>query len=100
MNALLLASALAMAAMDPGHSHEHPPQLGKLAHPCWVLVGEPDHTVHLGDRRCIQRDVPVRGAHHDGACAAHDDTAPSACTVIRSAYATAAQCSARVRPTL
>ncbi len=30
MNMLLTVSALAMVAMDPGHSHEHGPQLGKL----------------------------------------------------------------------
>ena len=30
MNILLTASALALAAMDPGHSHEHMLQLGKL----------------------------------------------------------------------
>ena len=28
---LLTASALVLAAMDPEHSHEHPPQLGKLS---------------------------------------------------------------------
>ena len=31
MNMLLTASALALAAMDPGHSHEHMLQLGKLS---------------------------------------------------------------------
>ena len=31
MNILLTASAIALAAMDPGHSHEHSPQLGKLS---------------------------------------------------------------------
>jgi hypothetical protein len=30
MNLFLTASALALAAMDPGHMHEHAPQLGKL----------------------------------------------------------------------
>jgi tetratricopeptide (TPR) repeat protein len=30
MNIFLTASALAMAAMDPGHGHDHAPQLGKL----------------------------------------------------------------------
>lgn len=30
MNVLLTVSALALAAMDPEHSHEHAPQLGKL----------------------------------------------------------------------
>jgi tetratricopeptide (TPR) repeat protein len=30
MNLLFTASALALAAMDPGHSHGHSPQLGKL----------------------------------------------------------------------
>ena len=51
------------------------PQLGQLAHPVGVVVREPDDVVHLGDRRRIQRDVPVRGAENDGARAAHDDTA-------------------------
>jgi hypothetical protein len=31
MNMLLTASALALASMDPEHSHEHSPQLGKLS---------------------------------------------------------------------
>ena len=31
MNVVLMASALALAAVDPEHSHEHPPQLGKLS---------------------------------------------------------------------
>jgi tetratricopeptide (TPR) repeat protein len=31
MNLLLAVSALAMATMDPGHSHEHGPQLGKVS---------------------------------------------------------------------
>ena len=31
MNMLLTASALALAAMDPEHAHEHSPQLGKLS---------------------------------------------------------------------
>jgi hypothetical protein len=31
MNMLLTASALALAAMDPEHSHEHSPHLGKLS---------------------------------------------------------------------
>ncbi len=31
MNMLLTASALALAALDPEHSHEHSPQLGKLS---------------------------------------------------------------------
>lgn len=31
MNVLLTASALTLAAMDPEHSHEHSPQLGKLS---------------------------------------------------------------------
>ena len=31
MNMVLVASALALAAVDPEHSHEHPPQLGKLS---------------------------------------------------------------------
>jgi hypothetical protein len=31
MNMLLTAAALAMTAMDPGHSHGHSPQLGKLS---------------------------------------------------------------------
>ena len=31
MTPLLTVSALALAAMDPGHSHEHSPQLGKLS---------------------------------------------------------------------
>ena len=30
MNMVLMASALALAAVDPKHSHEHSPQLGKL----------------------------------------------------------------------
>ena len=47
-------------------------------HPVGVVVGDPDDVVHLGDRRGIQRDVPVRGAEDDGARAAHDDTAASA----------------------
>ena len=54
------------------------PQLGKLADPGGVVVGEPDDLVHLGDRRRVQRDVPVRGAENDSARAAHEDTAPSA----------------------
>ena len=41
------------------------PQLGELAHPFGVVVGEPDDIVHLGDRRRIQRDVPVRGAENE-----------------------------------
>ena len=53
--------------------HRATPQLGKVAHPIRVLVRKPDDAVHLGDRRGIQRDVPVRGAEHDGAGAAHDD---------------------------
>ena len=31
MNVVLMASALALAAVGPEHSHEHPPQLGKLS---------------------------------------------------------------------
>ena len=31
MNVLLAASVLALAAVEPGHSHEDPPQLGKVA---------------------------------------------------------------------
>ena len=49
------------------------PQLGKVAHPVGVVVGKPDDIVHLGDRRGVQRDVPVRGAENNGARAAHDD---------------------------
>src|SRR5687768_6136732 len=33
MNALLLASALAMATGDPGQTHDHSPKLGKVAFP-------------------------------------------------------------------
>ena len=54
------------------------PQLGKITHPFGVLIRDTNDTVHLGDRRRIQRDVPVRGADNDGACAAHDDTSTSA----------------------
>ena len=54
------------------------PELREGLHPGGVLVGQTNNVVRLGDRRRVQGDVPVRGAHHDGAGAAHDDTAATA----------------------